>query len=129
LAQLAGKELTAATSIAVPAVSAVPTDSDSLAICPFGNTRADGINDSNNLMPWNSRVLNIREGSCFNYRVATADPAGLDLDSHRSGTWLRDSALNKFEGSIRVRDLYDTHLGHSSSNRIFHQALHRCGSF
>ena len=51
LSPLAGKEVTATASIAVSAVSAVPTDSDPLALGPAHDACADSINNAGDLCP------------------------------------------------------------------------------
>jgi hypothetical protein len=60
---LTAKEFTATAGIAVPAVSTIPPHSDPLARRPFGNAWADGINHSDDLVSWNSRVLDTRKSS------------------------------------------------------------------
>ena len=56
-----------------------------------------------------ARVLDARPEALFGQRVAVADAAGLDLDSHRSSAGLRDFAFHEFERSLRVWDLNSTH--------------------
>src|SRR5262245_38409413 len=60
---LAAKEFTATAMIAVPAVSAIPPHSHPLARHPSGNAWADGVNHSDDLVSWNSRVPDIRKNS------------------------------------------------------------------
>src|SRR5947209_14145043 len=54
-------EITATTGITVPAMAAMPSDSDALSRCPPTNTGADGIDDAGDFVTGNSRVLNARE--------------------------------------------------------------------
>jgi hypothetical protein len=89
---------------------AMPADSDSLPLCPSGNTLPDRINDSGYFVAGDSRVLNAWERSLFCERVAVTYAASLNFDSHRSCAGFRDIAFNEFKWSIRLRDLHDTHF-------------------
>ena len=73
-------------------------------------------------MSRDARVLDARPGAFLGKRIAVADATGFNLDSHLSRAGLWDFAFNEFKGSIRVRDLHDTHLRHSSSNRMLYQS-------
>src|SRR2546423_1694582 len=118
LPPLAGEEVAAAARLTVPAVAAVPADADTLPLGPVRDARADRVNDSRDFMSRHARVLNARIAALFRQRVAVADAAGLDLDAHLSGNRLRDFALDEFKRAVRLTDLHDTHLRHSSSRRI-----------
>ena len=109
-------------------MSAVPADSDALSLCPAGDACPDRINYSSDLMAGDARVLDARPESLFCKGVAVADATGFDLDAHLSGDRLRDFAFNEFKRAIGLSNLYGTHLRHSSSNHILHQALHRSRS-
>jgi len=63
----------------------MPSDADTLAGPPSGDVRADGVDQSNDLVPWNARVLNAGKGPLLGEGVAVADPAGLDLDAYLAG--------------------------------------------
>jgi hypothetical protein len=97
-------------------MATMPADADPLPRCPSGHTRSDGIDDACNFMPWNSRVLNAREGAIFRERIAVAYTAGLNLDSDRSGARGRDFTFDELERSIPVSDLHCTHVCHISSD-------------
>src|SRR5207302_11389843 len=63
---------------------------------------------------WDARILEARPAALLGKRIAVADATSLDLYTHRSGSGLRDFALNDLERAFRVRDLCDTHLRHPS---------------
>ena len=65
-----------------------------------------------------SRVLYTGHVTFLGDRIAVANPAGFDLDSHRSRTGFRDLSLHQFKRSTRMRDLRDTHFRHTSSAQI-----------
>ena len=116
LPPLAGKKITASARLAVPAVSAVPTDADPLALGPADDAGADRIDDSGDLMSRNSRVLNTREGPFLGQRVAMADAARLDLDAYPPGGRLRNLSFDKLKGTIRLSNMHDAHLRHCCSS-------------
>ena len=115
LAPLAGEKVTAAAGLAVPAVSAMPTDSDPLTLGPAHDACADRINNSGNLMSRDSRVLNTWEGTLLGQRVAVADATRLDLDAYPPGGRLRNFTFDKFKLTIRLSNLDDAHLLHELS--------------
>jgi hypothetical protein len=121
---LTGKEITASARIAVPAVSAVPADSDPLAHRPASDAWTDCINYSSDLMSRDARILDTRPESFLCKRIAVADATGFDLDSHPPGVRLWNFSFDNLKGAIRFSNLHDTHLRHSSSYNILHQALH-----
>ena len=88
----------------------MPTNPNPLPPRPSGDAWPDGIDQSDDLMSRYTRVLNSRKRSFPDQRVAVADPAGLDLDSHRSIGWLWNLALDDFKGCIRAWNLHDAHL-------------------
>jgi hypothetical protein len=106
---LAGNEVTTTARIAVPAVSAVPADSDPLAWCPPGDACPDRIDDSGDLMSWDPRVLDARPDSLLCKEVAVADATRLNLDAHEPSPGLWDVAFNELKGAFRLSDLHDTH--------------------
>jgi hypothetical protein len=124
---LAGEKIPSATGDAIAAIPAIPSYTDTLAGSPSGDARPNSINEADDLMPRNSRVLDTWEGSLLCKRVAVADSAGLYFDSHPTRVRLRDFAFDKLEWSVRMRDLHDTHLRHNSSDIFLHQASHCCG--
>jgi hypothetical protein len=106
---LAGNEVTTTARIAVPAVSAVPADSDPLAWCPPGDAWADRINDSGDLVSWDPWVLEARPSSLLCKGVAVADATSLNLEAHESSPGLWDVAFNELKTAFRLSDLHDTH--------------------
>ena len=113
---MAGDEITAPARITVATVSAVPADTDPLARCPSGNACTDRINDSGNLMPWDSRVLYARPESLLGERVAVTDASSLHLDTRLPGARLGCFPLDNFQGPFWASDLRGTHLSHNSSD-------------
>lgn len=109
---LAGDEVAAATRIAIPAVAAVPTHSDPLAGFPWGDALSDRVDDSGNFVSGNARILDAGPSALFGKRIAVADTAGLDLDSHRARARLRDFAFNELKRPLRTWDLHNTHHWH-----------------
>jgi hypothetical protein len=93
----------------MPAVSAVPGDSDPLAWCPPGDVWADRIDDAGDLMAWDPRVLDAGPDALLCKGVAVADATSLNLDAHGSGPGLWDVAFNKLKGALPLGDLHDTH--------------------
>jgi hypothetical protein len=99
-------------------VPAVPADPDPLTYCPCGNSGADLIDGSCNLMSRNSRVLNARQGSLLRERVAMTDAASFHPDTHLSATGFGYFTLNNFNGPVWASDLRGTHLCHNASDRL-----------
>ncbi len=73
-------------------------------------------------MSWNPRILNAWPHSLLGQRVAVADTACLNFDTHGSSAGPRNFAFDEFKGPFRTSDLHNSHLRHSSSHRILHQA-------
>src|SRR5207245_10998693 len=94
---------------AVPAMPAVPADSDPLARRPSGDARADRVDGASDLVPGDARILDAGPESELGKGVTVTDAARLDLDAHGSGTGLGDLALDELEGGIRTSGLRDTH--------------------
>jgi hypothetical protein len=78
-------------------MASVPPNSDALAGLPSWNALADSIDDSDNFMPRNSRLLNPRKKTLFCDRIAVANSTGLHLDSDCPRTWLRDFTFHNFK--------------------------------
>jgi hypothetical protein len=104
-------------------VTAVPADADPLAFLPSGDAAADCVDDSGDLMPGHTRVLNAWPRSLLSKGVAVADTASLDLDAHRTGSGFGDFTFNNFQRPIGTSDLHDTHFRHNSSYRFLNLAL------
>src|SRR5439155_22872159 len=100
--------------ITVPAMSAMPSDSDALSRCPSRDTCANRIDDAGDFVTEHARVLNAGKDPVLRIRVTVADAAGLNLDSDRSGARLRDITFDELKGALRARDLHATHLRHRS---------------
>ena len=75
-----------------------------------GHAGSDGMDDADNLVCGNSRILKARPASVFDQRIAVTDAAGQDFNANRPGTGLRGFAFNGFKRPIRARDLRGAHL-------------------
>src|SRR5207253_11127740 len=89
-----------------------PSDADTLAGLPSGHVRADGVDQSDDLVPWNARVLNAGKDPLLGEGVAVADPAGLDLDAYLAGGGVGNRPLDDLERAVRAGDLDDAHGRH-----------------
>ncbi len=108
----AGEEIAAAALVAIAAVAAVPTHAHSLPWFPAGHTGADRVDHSGHFVTGDTRVLNPRDAPLFRDRIAMANAAGVDLDPHPAGTWLRDGTLHDIKRSARAGNLGNAHHGH-----------------
>src|SRR5438309_52971 len=97
----------------------MPSDADPLPRCPSEHARSDRIDHAGDFVPRNSRVLNAGECAFLRIRVAVADATGLNFDSDRTSSRLRNVALDELKGSLRARDLHAPHLRHRSLPTIF----------
>jgi hypothetical protein len=80
---------------------AVPAHADTLARLPSRrDARADGIDDSGDLVSGNAWVLNSRKNSFFGDRIAVADSTGLNLDAYCSGAGLGDVTFYDFQRAV-----------------------------
>src|SRR5260370_18499173 len=105
-----GKKVASAASLADAAVPSVPADSDTLTLRPFGNARPDSINHADNFVTGDPREFEAGISSLFDKRIAMADAAGLDFDTHRCGTGLGNFPCCNFERPVRTGDLHDAHF-------------------
>jgi hypothetical protein len=112
---LAGHEVSAATGVAVPAMSSVPPDSDPLAAGPSRDAGADSIDDAGDLMSGDARVLHARPESLRREGVAVTNAARLHPDAYASWSGSRNLAFDHFEAALRPTHLHDTHVRHWSS--------------
>ena len=94
---------------AMPAVPAYPR---ALATFPLCDARAHGIHDPDHFMAGDSRILQSRPVAIFHQRIAVADAAGLDFDSHPAGSRLWNFTFNDFKRPPRAGDLRHTHFWH-----------------
>jgi hypothetical protein len=83
-------------------VAAVPAHPDTLPLLPRGNTGADLIDDPNDLMTWNTRILNAGPGALFREHVTVANAASQHLNAHMSWTGVRNIALDDLEICSRL---------------------------
>src|SRR6202035_4236545 len=82
LQKTARDEVTAAATIAVPAVAAVPPHADAVALVPIDDALADCIDRSGDLVPGHARKRNAGPEVLDGDRVAVTDSAGLDADAY-----------------------------------------------
>src|SRR5262249_24344435 len=90
----ARKKLASPAMIAIAAITAVPTNTDSLAVLPRLHTFADSIDNSDHLMSRHTRILDTGPESFFNQRIAVANAARLDLHAHPPSLRLGDLAFD-----------------------------------
>ena len=108
----AGQVVAAATAVAVAAVPAMPADAGAVARLPFGDVRADRVDDAGDLVAGNARQRDPWPESLDRQHVAMADPAGFDADADLPGTGLRDVALDERELRGGFRNGERAHPGH-----------------
>jgi len=99
---LAGEEVTPTARITIAAVSSMPAHPDPLADLPLSDATPDGVDDSGDFVPGDSRVLDAWVETFFREYVAVTDAAGLNLDSDRSRARLRDLAFDQLERALRT---------------------------
>src|SRR5207237_126393 len=97
LASLAGKEVTAAAVIAMPAVAAIPADTHPLASLPTRYVSTDGINHAGYFVPRNARVGDAGILSFKCERVRVTDPACRDANPDPAGRGHCQFPLDEFQ--------------------------------
>jgi hypothetical protein len=90
----------------------MPADTDTLAGFPLGYAGADGIDNANNFVARDARILQAGPKTVFDKRVTVANTTCLDSDSHPTGTRLRNLTFNNLKISARPSDLCRTHFCH-----------------
>jgi hypothetical protein len=93
-------------------MATMPADANALAGEPLGNTIAHGIDYADDFMARDTRKLQAGPVAFDDEGITVTDAAGLDFDTNRAGTGLRDFAFDDFEGAIWTGDLGNAHLGH-----------------
>ena len=73
---------------------------------------ANGVHDANHFMAGHARILQAGPVTILDQRIAVADAAGLDLDSHPPRAGRGDFTFNHFQRPVRARNLYGTHFWH-----------------
>jgi hypothetical protein len=74
----------------------MPAHTYALTGFPSHNTRANGIDDADDFVTRDSWIFYSRQKAFFDYRIAVADPARLDLNPHQSGTSRRNLTFDNF---------------------------------
>jgi hypothetical protein len=87
----------------------MPANADTLARFPLRDARSHGIDNSDSLMPWHSRVLHARPKAFLDRRIAMADAASLESDPHPVRFRLRNGAFHEFKRPARTGNLRDAH--------------------
>jgi hypothetical protein len=121
---LASNKIAAATRITVTAVPAVPADTDALPCPPSRDAGAYRVNDSGDLVTWDTRVLDAWQHSFLSHDIAVANAASLHPDSYGSGDGIGYRPLNDLEGPMRAGDLYHAHRRHDSPNLLLSSHVH-----
>ena len=106
---LAQNEIPPAAGVALKAVSAMPSHTDSLPWLPQRYVGANRVDASGDLVAGDARILKSRPDPFFDQRVAVADAAGLDLNSHLAAARMGDRTLDEFEISAWLADLDCSH--------------------
>src|SRR5262245_35689319 len=106
----AHREIASPAVVTSETVSTVPTDANALTRFPGGDTAADCIETSRDLMTWHTRVLESWPPTFFHKHVAMANAAHLHLHPHLSGTGLRNVALDELPFATRFANLRQFHF-------------------
>ena len=107
--RLAGEELAVATIIAGAAVAAVPTDTDALARFEAGYVGTERVDQSDDLVSGDARILQPGKRPLPSQDVAMADATGLDFDSHATRFGLRNFAFDNFKRPFGAGNLDGSH--------------------
>src|SRR6185369_2758707 len=100
----------------VTAIAAEPTDSDTLPGLPARNRGSDGIDESGDLVPGNTRIRDSRPMAFFGERIAVAQAASLNLDPNLPRSRLRNRAVHQFKRPARAGHLHCTRSTHGSAS-------------
>lgn len=109
---LAGERIAAAAAAAIPAGAAEPADADALANLPAADVGSQRVDNADHLVTGNARIHDARDKPQYGDRVAVANAAGMDLDSHLVPVRLGKIALLQIEFRTGLRNDHRTHLGH-----------------
>src|SRR5262249_34667803 len=84
----------------------------------------DVVDDAGHLVARGARILDARPDSLLRQRVAVADAARLDLDTHHSRARLGKPLLDEIERTFRASHSDDTHgAAHRRPPKIFPSSL------
>src|SRR5690606_28546611 len=109
-------EVAATARAAVPAMAAMPAHTHAHAFLPIGHILTHCIDDADDFVSRDTRILNAGKQACDREHVAMADPARLYFDAHVSRLDVRQIAFNDFERGIGLGDLNSFHT-HGASSR------------
>jgi hypothetical protein len=107
-------EVAAAARMANETMPTMPPDSDPLSRLPERNIGTDCVDASGDLVPRYPRIFEpIGPQTFFHEHIAVADTACFNLDPNLVAFWLGYGALEDFEVSPGLGDLYGFHgFGH-----------------
>ena len=91
------------------ALAAEPTHSDALTDVPANDTRPDGIDHARDLMAGRAWIHQAGKTSVLGFRIAVADAARLDMNSHLACVGFRHIALDQLERTSRKFNFDRTH--------------------
>src|ERR1700733_1277410 len=106
---LASEARIAAARAAIAAIAAEPADAYALADAEAFDARTEGLDDANDLVAGNARMLDEGKELLHRQRVAVADAAGLDADQNLLGAGCGNVALF---GHERPSSLVNDHRAH-----------------
>src|SRR5882672_12485627 len=94
---LAQPKISPAAGFALETMPAVPAHADPLTLLPDRHAYAASVDHYSNLVARNARILNPRPIAFLHQRIAMANTAGLDLNTHLPRTGLRNLPLHNFK--------------------------------
>ena len=80
--------------IAIPAIAAVPANTDALTGFPWLHSFSYGIDNSDDLVPRHARILNTGPEPFFDQRIAVTNATRFHFDSNPSRLRLGNVAFN-----------------------------------
>jgi hypothetical protein len=85
-------------------VTAVPADTDALALLELGDIIPNRIDATDDLVAGYPGIFDVRHRALLDKRVTVTHPTGLDIDADLIPLWLRDLAFGDFEFSSSFRN-------------------------
>ena len=101
-------EIAAAARRTVVAVASVPAEADALAGLEEGDVGADGVDDPGDFVAGGAGELDAGPVAFFGERVAVADAAGMNADTHVAGAGLGKFLFDELERTAGGGDLHGT---------------------
>jgi hypothetical protein len=94
-------------------MAAVPAHAHALARLPLRNASAHRIHYADDFVTGDAGVLQSRPVAFLYQRIAVANAAGLNFDSHLAGSWLGNFTFYNFKRSTGPDNLGNTHFWHN----------------